>query len=218
MAFTTQAKIFLNDLSNYAEIRRGLSPAMRKATPTLTQLKKADAETREGLINALNDWRSMNQSAKIKSARGNQKGPAVFITAAGADYYTANQKIKLITAGIKLKSMSPDEAYVELREAISVSGRLHNRDFYKAQYFLDRGTWDTAKATNEMLTEIVLTGGILNYDEKTIITTLKAYIEKNNNINADDQKAINEEITKLRTETSAQFYNDMLNVGRIITG
>lgn len=218
MVYNVQPKLFLQDLSNYAEIRRGLSKPMRAATPTLKQLKEADAATQQGLINALNDWRALSQSSKIKSARGSQKGAATFTAIATADYYTSTQKIKLITAGLKLRSMSPDEAYVELREAISISGRLHNQDFYKAQYFLDKGTWDTSKATNEMLTEIVLTGGILKYDEDTIMTTLKAYILKNNNIKEDDQKAINEEITKLRTETTARFYNDMLNVGRIITG
>lgn len=218
MAFTTQAKIFLSDLSNYAEIRRGLSPAMRKATPTLKELKASDEGVRQNLINALNDWRASSQAQKIAGSQ-TAKGAAQALTAAaGSDYYTPSQKVQLLTAGLKLRNMDPEQAEWEIRESLAVTGRLHNQDFYKAKYFLDRESWEPSEATNEMLNAMLFSGGILSYDEETIMKTVREYVKRQIGYSGEDKQKLEEMTQAEKSQITAGFYNDILNIAKSING
>ena len=222
MAYNVKPKLFLQDLSNYSEIRRGLSPAMRKATPLLKELKSVDAGMQQQIINELNDWRQSSQSQKIKGSQ-TAKGAAQALTAAaGSDYYTPSQKVQLLTAGLKLRNMDPEQAEWEIRESLAVTGRLHNQDFYKAKYYLgdpeddaSANVWDPAAATDAMLNEIIFTGGILQYDEKTIMDTIKEYLKRKP---GTTKKNLNAKASTELTNVSASFYNDMLNIAKSING
>ena len=212
MAYNAQAKLFASDLSNYSEIRRGLSPAMRKATPTLKELKSVDAATQQGLINALNDWRQQGQAQKIQASQLSKGIGSVFSSAASSGFYSTQDKITLQTAGLKLRSMDKDRAEWELRESLGATGRLHNQDFYKAKYFLDGNEWAPEAATNAMLEAILFSGGILEYDEQTIRDTIKEYVKRAYGV-LDDLEAESQE----RANLTGSYYNDVLNIAKLFT-
>ena len=69
MANVKTPKLFTSDLSNYAEIRRGLSPAMRKLTVSKTDLKKLTPDVQQSYIRQLNEWRMQGQAAKQATAK-----------------------------------------------------------------------------------------------------------------------------------------------------
>ena len=56
-----EVKTFRQDLSNYSELRRGLTPAMRAQTLTKTELKNVSPDVAIRYINALNEWRQSPQ-------------------------------------------------------------------------------------------------------------------------------------------------------------
>lgn len=215
MAYNVKPKLFLQDLSNYSEIRRGLSPAMRKATPSLKELKSVDAGMQQQIINELNEWRQSSQSQKISAAQSAKGVISALGAAAQSDYYTSPQKAQIKLAGLKLRNMDPDAAAWEVRESLSTTGRLHNQDFYKAKYYLDDDVWDPSAATDSMLYEIIYTGGILQYDEKTIMDTIKEYLKRKPGTTS---KNLNAKANTELTNVSASFYNDILNIAKSING
>ena len=212
MAFTLAPKLFLPDLSNYAEIRRGLSPAVRSQTPTLKELRSVDSATQQGLINALNDWRLSGQAQKIKGAQTSKGLGAVFSNAAASGYYSTAEKITIQTAGLNLKTMDPRQAEWAIRESLNSTGRLHNQDFYKAKYYLDSGEWSPEAASGEMLSAILYSGGILEYNEETIQATIREYVKRVYGT-LEDLEAENTE----RANITAGYYNDVLNIAKIFT-
>lgn len=212
MAFTKTPKLFLGDLSNYAEIRRGLSPAIRSQTPTLRELRSVDSATQQGLINALNDWRLSGQAQKIKGAQTAKGLGAVFSNAAASGYYSPAEKITIQTAGLNIKTMDPRQVEWAIRESLNSTGRLHNQDFYKAKYYLDRGGWSPEEATGEMLTAILYSGGILEYDEDTIQETIREYVKRIYGVLNDEETETTE-----RANITAGYYNDVLNIASFFT-
>lgn len=218
MANTTQPKLFEADLSNYAEIRRGLSPAMRAATPTKTALKRVDADTRADLINVLNDWRLQGQASKKASAHTQEGVGSVLSSQAGSSYYSPSEKIKIQTAAIKLKTMDPRQAEWEIKEALNAAGRLHNQDFYKAQYYLDRGDWDVTQADDGMLTAILTGGTLPQYGDDIVDETVKEYVKRLYGFSSDDAGAFDALAQSEKSEMQANYYNDILNIAKVING
>lgn len=206
MAFTAQAKLFLSDLSNYAEIRRGLSPAMRKATPTLRELRSVDAATQQGLINALNDYRRTAQREKIAASKFAEGIGGVFDATIDSGYYQGSEKVLIQTAKIKLKSMSKQQAEWELREALGAVSRLRDQDFYKANYYYKDNKWDPTLATVEMLSSFITGGGLIKAPLNVIKATFKEYAKRTHGNAEKEQSA-----------AIASYHNDILNIAKMIT-
>ena len=218
MPYTATPKLFLPDLTNYAEIRRGLTPEMRKATPTKKELKQVDAVTREKLIHQLNDWRMMSGGEKRATAHMGDGIAKVLSDAAGSNYYSASDKVKIMTAGLKLRTMDPRQAEWEIRESLNAAGRLHNQDFYKAQYYLDDDTWDPAQATNEMLQAIITGGTLQSYGENVVTATIQEYVRRIYGFASDDVDAFNWAVDQARAQMQAGYYQDILNIAKVIIG
>lgn len=224
MAFTRNVKTILPDLSNYAEIRRGLSKAMRDITPTKTMLKQVDAATRESFINQLNNWRQADQSVKIQMAKEPEQIQEIFTVESKNNFYSKNEKVQLIRSNLKLRSMDQERAHMEVREAFNAYGRLRTRDYYKAKYYLDRGDWDPDKASFEMLSAIVNDAQLYRYNQNTIDDTLRAYYgdvyayELNGLSDEDKAAKLDEYVTVKGASLKASVLRDYLAISKLITG
>lgn len=219
MAYTKTPKLFAYDLSNYAEIRRGLSPAMRKLTPSKTMLKQADEHTRRTYIEAINKWRTQSQTQKLSTAHTQEGISNVLISQGKNNYYSKTEQVIIVTAGLKLKTMDPRAAEWELREALNASGRLHDNNFYKAQYYLDGGEWDPTQATNEMLQAVISGGTLPRYGANIVDQTIKEYMQRIYNITESKDKEFIESATaQEKQEMVAGYYNDILNIAKMVVG
>lgn len=224
MAFTRNVKTILPDLSNYAEIRRGLSKAMRDITPTKTMLKQVDAATREKFINDLNNWRNADQSTKIQGAKQPLALQNVFTTEAKNNFYSKAEKVQLFRANLKLRTMGKDRAGRETREAFNAYGRLRTRDYYAAKYYLDSGQWDPEKATFAMLDAIVNDPEFYHYDENTIDRTLRAYYadmyaaELSGLSDTEQSEMLDKYVQSEGGQLKAAVLRDYLAISKLITG
>ena len=219
MANVKNPKLFAYDLSNYAEIRRGLSPAMRKLTPTKTMLKQVDEHTRRTYIESINKWRSMSQGMKQQTAHTQEGLSNVLISQGKNNYYSKSEQVTIMTAGLKLKTMDPQAAEWEIREALNASGRLHDTNFYKAQYYLDAGEWDPTQATNEMIQAVMSGGTLPKYGENVIDQTIKEYMKRIYNFTESDGEEILQAGADLeKQEMVAGYYNDILNISKMVVG
>lgn len=156
-------KSFQADLSNYASLRRGLSATMREQTLGVKTLKQASSEAQSAYINVLNDWREMSQAAKKERARSQNPVEDIFKQAASSDFYNATERAEIAAANIKLKTMSADQAQVELMEGLNILDRSRNADFYAATYFLETDSFDPERATDDMLRQVISSGTAEQY-------------------------------------------------------
>ena len=224
MANVKNPKLFTSDLSNYAEIRRGLSPAMRKLTVSKTDLKKLTPDVQQAYIRQLNEWRMQGQAAKQASAHTQEGVSSALLQAGRSNYYGGRDKVKekvvFATAGLKLKTMSPKVADWEVREALSVVDRLHDQAFYKAQYFLDAGTWDATKATNNMLISIIRGGTLQNYGEDIFDATVREFVRRTHGLSEEEmQDGFSEMlVTREAANLEASYYSDLYDIARVIAG
>lgn len=163
-----EVKTFAHDLSNYSEIRRGLSPAMRAQTMTKTELRNADPDAVERYIDMLNQWRTSPQAEKATRSAQTAQSPLeeIFSTAAASDYFTPTEKATLLTANLKVKLLTPAQAKMELKEALNAANRMTSADFYKAKYYLDEDEFDPELASDNMLYEIIMTGYVDKFPEQ----------------------------------------------------
>lgn len=171
-------KTFASDLSNYSELRRGLSPVMRGHTLTKTELLKADAGTRERYIDALNQWRQLGQSEKKSIGRqmktGEYRRPieSIFDKALKTGYFSPAEAARIETAKLEILVRDPEEVEARLRESLNARDRLHGKDWYAAKYFMDEDEFDPEKATDDMLRDIIaesLTDDVSNVRSVDII-------------------------------------------------
>lgn len=225
MAFKKTPKIFASDLSNYSEIRRGLSPAVRNLTPTKKQLQSVDVDVRESFIKSLNEWRRTPQSVKARAGQNQTVFANVFTDASSDDYYSAKERVQLSTAGLKMRSMSPERAQWEIRESFNATGRLRTQAFYKAQYYLEKGTWDPELAAFDMLDAIVNDRALADYGQDTVDATVAEYLSRIHSAQLDqlqDQEAkdryLQELIDTEGGEIRAAVYQNLLDVARVING
>ena len=216
MANVKTPKLFTSDLSNYAEIRRGLSPAMRKLTVSKTDLKKLTPDVQQSYIRQLNEWRLQGQAAKQASARTQEGVSSALLDAAKSNYYGTKEKVVFATAGLKLKTMNPKAADWEVKEALNAADRLHDQAFYKAQYFLDAGTWDEKKAETNMLISIIRGGTLKSYGDNIFNATVREYLERTHGISSGE--ITDEMVEDARSDMEASYYSDMYDIARVITG
>ena len=177
--------LFKKDLSNYSQLRRGLSPAMRAETLTKEELLQASPEVVGAYIEALNAWRERGQAFKKERARDMKGMEEIFKRAGGnAKYYSINERVKIATANLRLKSLPKNAARFTLQQALNQVDRAHSGawytpiEFYKAKYYLDSGAWDPSSATDGMLRSVVMTGAIENYDDDTINKSVDEYMSR----------------------------------------
>lgn len=224
MANVKTPKLFASDLSNYAEIRRGLSPAMRKLTVSKTDLKKLTPDVQQSYIRQLNEWRLQGQAAKQASAHTQDGVSSALLEAGQSDYYGAKDKVKekvvFATAGLKLKTIQPKVADWEVKEALNAVGRLHDQAFYKAQYFLDKGTWDEKKAETDMLISIIRGGTLKKYGESIFDATVREYVRRTYGLSEEEmQDGFNEMlVTREAANVESSYYSDLYDIARVITG
>ena len=221
MAFTTQPKLFLSDLSNYAAIRRGLPKSVRDSTPTKTELMKVEAGVRENYLKALNEWRMAPQSTK-KATSSLQKGAMqALLTAASSKYLNpgkgekgaakkisaaqATQKIQLQTAALKLKGWKKSVASMKIRELMNARGRLRNQDFYKAQWWYNKGEWNPSLASDDILKAFIEGGGLIDEPDAVIKKTFDEYAKRFGGEAAQDQ-----------TNAFASYFEDMLKIASLL--
>lgn len=200
-------KQFTSDLSNYSELRRGLSKDMRDQTLSKTELKQAGPAV-DRYIAELNRWRSMGQQAK--KTRSSKEGAApveqLFRAAVKSGYYTGTDKATIAAANIKLKTMSKDQAKLELMEDLNALERTRNQNFYKALGYIEGGEWDPEEASDDMLREVVSSGFIDRYPD-IAQATVDEYIRRLGD-SGDEQYA---------SERSS-YANDILAIAKMILG
>lgn len=220
MANVKIPKLFASDLSNYAEIRRGLSPAMRKLTVSKTDLKKLTPDVQQSYIKQLNEWRMQGQAAKQASAHTQEGVSSALLQAAKSNYYGAKEKVVFATAGLKLKTMSPKAAEWEVKEALNAAGRLHDQAFYKAQYYLEGGTWDATKADTDMLISIIRGGTLQNYGDNVFDATVREFVRRTHGLSEEEmQDGFNEMlVTREAANLEASYYSDLYDIAKVITG
>lgn len=162
-----EVSTFAHDLSNYSELRRGLSPSMRAQTMTKTELRQVSPDVVERYINQLNQWRTAPQQEKATRAAQIAESPLeeIFATAAASKFFSPEEKATLLTANLKVKLMTPEQAKMELKESLNVANRLTSADFYKAKYYLDEDEFDPEQATDNMLYEVIMSGYIDKYPD-----------------------------------------------------
>lgn len=152
-------KLFAADLSNYAELRRGLSPAMRAQTLTTKELRAASPDMVISYINSLNQWRQSPQREKIVRGQSEEisRLENIFLKKMKSDFFGPNDKAALAAANLKMKSMTQEQARMEIREALNAIDRLHTSDWYKPQdywatdFYMSHGEWDPGLASDSML-------------------------------------------------------------------
>lgn len=220
MANVKTPKLFTSDLSNYAEIRRGLSPAMRKLTVSKTDLKKLTPDVQQSYIRQLNEWRMQGQAAKQATAHTQEGVSSALLEAAKSNYYGAKEKVVFATAGLKLKTMQPKAADWEVKEALNAVGRLHDQAFYKAQYFLDKGTWDEKKAETDMLISIIRGGTLKKYGESIFDATVREFVRRTYGYTEEEmQDGFNEMlVTREAANVESSYYSDLYDIAKVITG
>ena len=216
MANVKTPKLFTSDLSNYAEIRRGLSPAMRKLTVSKTDLKKLTPDVQQSYIRQLNEWRLQGQSAKQATAHTQEGVSSALLEAAKSNYYGTKEKVVFATAGLKLKTMKPKAADWEVKEALNAADRLHDQAFYKAQYFLNAGKWDEKKAETDMLISIIRGGTLKSYGDSIFNATVREYLERIHGL--DSGEITDEMVEDARSDMEASYYSDLYDIAKVITG
>ena len=216
MANVKTPKLFTSDLSNYAEIRRGLSPAMRKLTVSKTDLKKLTPDVQQSYIRQLNEWRLQGQSAKQATAHTQEGVSSALLEAAKSNYYGTKEKVVFATAGLKLKTMKPKAADWEVKEALNAADRLHDQAFYKAQYFLDAGKWDEKKAETDMLISIIRGGTLKSYGDSIFNATVREYLERIHGL--DSGEITDEMVEDTRSDMEPSYYSDLYDIAKVITG
>ena len=216
MANVKTPKLFTSDLSNYAEIRRGLSPAMRKLTVSKTDLKNLTPDVQQSYIRQLNEWRMQGQAAKQATAHTQEGVSSALLEAAKSNYYGTKEKVVFATAGLKLKTMKPKAADWEVKEALNAANRLHDQAFYKAQYFLDAGKWDEKKAETDMLISIIHGGTLKSYGDSIFDATVREYLERIHGL--DSGEITDEMVEDARSDMEASYYSDLYDIAKVITG
>jgi len=165
-----QVKQFSEDLTNYSEIRRGLSARMREQTLSKTELVKIQKGSEQGekatakYIETLNLWRTASQAQKAGRAQAGGTEPVekLFNEVLKSGYVDGADKAIIMAANLKLKTMSKSQAKTELMEALNTHDRTRSSDFYKAVGYLEDDNFDPDLATDSMLREIVVSGFLEN--------------------------------------------------------
>lgn len=203
-------KQFTHDLSNYSEIRRGLSPSMRAQTMTKTELNNVDARIVDKYISELNRWRGMSQAQKAERAGSGGSYPVekLFNEVIKSGYVSGNDKAILNAASLKLKTLTKEQSKVELMEALNARDRTRSSDFYKAVGYLEDDAFDAEQATDDMLREIVVSGYINDPKYAALVDGIIDEYVKRLGPGGDAQ---------LASERSS-YINDIIKIAQMIVG
>ena len=209
-----EVSTFAHDLSNYSQLRRGLSPAMRSQTLTKKELSQVSPDKVEAYIDALNQWRTSPQLEKVMRAQEIAQSPLeqIFQSAARSEFYSAQDKAAFLTANLKLKTMTAETAQKQIKESLNLIDRLRGADFYKAKYYLDNDTFDPELASNDMLREVVITGYIENYPEAAAAAKAE-YMKRLGEVNAGALSGSEE----MASEANA-YRKDLLGIAKSLIG
>lgn len=207
-------KLFGQDLSNYAELRRGLSPAMRQQTLTKKQLRDVSPDTVISYINALNEWRQSPQREKIVRGQATEISTleGIFMRALRSDYYSPDEQAILAAANLKMKSMSQQQARMEIRENLNVIDRARGGDWYTptdywaTKFYMEHGEWDPTLASNNML-RVALTYGFMDDFPSYRAVTIEEFAARNSGADVG---------TMLASEYAAH-QEDILAVAKLFT-
>lgn len=200
-------KLFAQDLSNYAQLRRGLSPAMRQQTLTKEQLRKVSPDTVISYINALNEWRQSPQREKIIRGQATEISTleGIFLQGLQSDYYSPEQKAVMAAANLKMKSMPQQQARMEIRENLNAIDRARGGDWYTptdywaTKFYMEHGEWDPTLASNNML-RVALTYGFMDDYPRYKGVTLDEYAARNG---ADVEAMVASEVASYRQDILA---------------
>ena len=171
-------KLFAQDLSNYAQLRRGLSTAMRAQTLTKTELKNVSPDVAIRYINALNEWRQSPQREKIVRGQSSDitRLEGIFEKARQSNFFGPNDRAKLAAANLTIKTMNQEQARWEIREALNAVDRVHGSawytpaDYWANDFYMSHGEWDPSRASDSMLRVAIqydLLADYPEYDEAT---------------------------------------------------
>lgn len=175
---TRIVKLFEQDLSNYAQIRRGLSPAMRERTLTKTELKKKSSAFVQRYIEQLNAWRTSSQATKIRYAKAQKKpktGLEKMLQKIIDDgYFEGEEEAQIRRAMMRLEMADEKSKAAAIKNSFDLLSRTKNGAFYtesksywKAKKYVDDKSWDASKATDDMLRAVMSS---YDLDDDTIAT------------------------------------------------
>jgi len=173
-------RLFASDLSNYNDIRKGLTAKMRSQIPTRAQLMQATPDVRQNMIDTLNEWRQLSQKKKVAfQERAGTDYVKTYSDQSKNVYFTESERVEFTTASLKLRMMTPDQAEWEFKESLNAVDRKHSREFYKAMSYIEADEFDENMASDEMLSEILKDGGqALKTRPDVFEKALKAYLDR----------------------------------------
>lgn len=180
MKMAKSIRLFASDLSNYNDIRKGLTAKMRAQIPTRAQLMQATPDVRQNMIDTLNEWRQLSQKEKVAfQERAGTDYVKVYSDQSKNLYFTESERVEFATAALKLRMMTPDQAEWEMKESLNAVDRKHSREFYKAMSYVEADEFDENQASDEMLSEIIKDAGqALKAHPDVFERALKAYLDR----------------------------------------
>lgn len=199
---------FSYDLTNYSELRRGLSPAMRAQTMSKTELRKVDPDVAKRYIDALNKWRTSPQKEKSARAHEITRLEQIFAKAGTDQSYTGNERAELLTANLTIKTMPQDRARMEIRENLNLLDRAGG-DWYKGSdywtdiYYMDKSEWDPVKASDNMLRVAVL------------YITPHEYTQYQDATEEEYRKRLGAEADQMIASEKQQYRRDLLTMAKL---
>jgi len=221
-------RLFASDLSNYNDIRKGLTSKMRDQIPTRAQLMKATPDVRQNMIDTLNEWRQLSQKEKVKfQERAGTDYVKVYKEESEDLYFTESERVEFATASLKLRMMTPDQAEWEMKESLNAVDRKHTKDFYKAMSYIEDDIFDEAQASDEMLSEIIKDGGMSletkSKDGKKTIShkdiferALKEYLDRKYGAMNMSRVKKSEMYWEEYADKMASYHQDLLSAARLI--
>ena len=218
MKMAKSIRLFASDLSNYNDIRKGLTSKMRDQIPTRAQLMQATPDVRQNMIDTLNEWRQLSQKEKVAfQERAGTDYVKVYSDQSKNLYFTESERVEFATASLRLRMMSPDQAEWEMKESLNAVDRKHSREFYKAMSYVDNDEFDENQASDEMLSEIIKDGGqALKARPDVFERVLKAYLDRKYGAMKMSRVKKSEMYWEEYADKMASYNMDLLAAARLI--
>lgn len=227
MKMAKSIRLFAGDLSNYNDIRKGLTSKMRDQIPSRAQLMQATPDVRQNMIDTLNEWRQLSQKEKVAfQERAGTDYVKMYSDQSKNLYFTESERVEFATASLRLRMMSPDQAEWEMKESLNAVDRKHSREFYKAMSYVEADEFDENQASDEMLSEIIKDGGMSletkGKDGKTIShkdvfeRALKEYLDRKYGALQISRAKKSEMYWEEYADKMASYHQDLLAAARLI--
>ena len=218
MKMAKSIRLFASDLSNYNDIRKGLTSKMRAQIPTRAQLMQATPDVRQNMIDTLNEWRQLSQKEKVAfQERAGTDYVKVYSDQSKNLYFTESEQVEFATAAFKLRMMTPDQADWEMKESLNAVDRKHSREFYKAMSYVEADEFDENLASDEMLSEIIKDAGqALKAHPDVFERALKAYLDRKYGAMKISRVKKSEMYWEEYADKMASYNQDLLAAARLI--